>query len=148
MNQPRTPSLRPGSLALCFLCVLFLAPMGCRKSTGIPVYPVRGEVFVAGQPAIGAEVMFHPLGADPTRRFASATVQADGSFQLTTIKANDGAPPGEYAISITWCDEYRDEGERRTGPDRLQWRFYDPATSGLKFTVATGNNAVPRFDLN
>jgi hypothetical protein len=127
---------------------LVLLPVACGKRSPVPVYPVQGEVFVRGQPAAGAEVLFHPLSKEKDARPASATVEADGSFRLTTFSAHDGAPVGEYAVTITWRESTREEGETRYGPDRLRYRFSNPATSGLKVTVQADDNTVPRFNLD
>jgi hypothetical protein len=66
------------------------------------VYPVRGQViFVAPAPQ-RAMVIFHPLGqTDPSTRPSFATLAQDGSFELGTYSANDGAPAGEYAVPIS-----------------------------------------------
>jgi hypothetical protein len=143
MHQ-QNPRVRPGALALAGLAFL---PLACGR-TGPEVHPVRGEVFVGGQAAVGASVTFHALNAKETRWVPTATVEADGSFRLTTVSAYDGAPPGDYAVTVTWSDSYREDGETLNGPERLEWRYANPATSGLKATIKPGNNQLPRFDLN
>ena len=138
---------QPASGALFALAGLSLLPLAC-GGVASDVYPVKGQVFVRGQPAAGAAVTYHPLNADESGRIPTATVGPDGSFRLTTVSAYDGAPPGDYAVTITWCDSYRDEGETRSGPDKLQGRYANTAGSGLKATVQSGNNPPVRFDLN
>jgi hypothetical protein len=110
--------------------------------------PVRGEVFVQGRPAIGAAITFFPLQVEQPHEIPTAVVGEDGSFRLTTVSAFDGAPPGEYAITITWCESYRDEGETRSGPDWFRGRYAHPSWSGLKATIQPGDNHLPRFELN
>jgi hypothetical protein len=134
----------PTLLALALLG--FLSP-GCGGG-GSPTAPFAGQVFVQGQPAVGAAVMFYPLSPAEPRRIPTAVVEPDGSFRLTTLSAYDGAPPGEYAVSITWSDSRREDGETLTGPDRLRLRYAAPISSGLKATVRPGRNAPARFDLN
>ena len=60
------------------------------------------------------------------------------------VHQNDGAPPGDYQITV----EQRalvsgGEEPTRTGPNVLPPKYAKPATSGFKFTVADGENQVP-----
>jgi hypothetical protein len=64
------------------------------------VAPVKGRVFVDGVALADAVVGFHAIqGGDP-RRSADGLSEADGSFLLSTYAAFDGAPPGEYAVTV------------------------------------------------
>ncbi len=139
---------RRSPLAWLGLLALSLAAAGCGPASDI--YPTRGEAFAAGQPAVGAVVTFYPVNAEAgkPKRIPTAVVEKDGSFHLTTLSANDGAPPGEYVVTITWCDSYRDDGDTVTGPDRLQGRYANPQYPALRATIQPGKNELKRFDLN
>jgi hypothetical protein len=85
--------LRAMLLLMCFV------PLACSGSATHTVYPVHGEVFFNGKPAAGAAVHFHPLeGEESTPAFA--IVNEDGSFEMSTFGTNDGAEPGNYAVTI------------------------------------------------
>src|SRR5687767_10889460 len=89
------------------LAAFALAGAGCGPSDpGLkPVYPVQGSLFVKGKPAKGAVVMFHPLPLEtgrPTALRSRGTVGDDGSFRLTTYNTDDGAPAGEYVVTVYW----------------------------------------------
>ena len=128
-------------LALGFLLIGF----GCSKNPR--VYAVRGEVFVNGQPASGATIVLHPC--DKAKGLpAYATVQEDGSFKMSTYSKFDGATLGDYIVTVSWSDERIDDGETIFGPDKLGERYGKRESSGLKVTVQTGKNELPRFDLN
>lgn len=137
------------------LAPLALLPLAC--GGGPAVYPVRGEVFVQGQPAAGASVAFYPAqaaaavapGAAPTTRppIPTAVVDKDGSFRLTSLRAYDGAAPGDYLVTVTWSDVSRQDGDTVEGPDKLLWQYARPGQSGLKATIKTGDNKLPRFNL-
>jgi hypothetical protein len=94
-------------------------------------------------------VVFHRLGGDVEgNQKPMATTDAGGSFTLTTFKQNDGAPPGEYQITV----EQRaltagGEEPIRNGPNMLPPKFANPETSGFKFLVAEGDNRVPTIAL-
>lgn len=122
-----------------------LVPLAC-SSGRVTVYPVGGEVFINGRPTPGALVHFHPLDKEKCRP-AFATVQEDGSFQLTTYTKFDGAAAGDYAVTINWYDERRDDTETIQGPDKLQGRYLVPENSGLKVSICRGINQLPRLDL-
>ncbi len=98
--------------ALAALAVL--VTMGCHKADAdrVPVVPVAGAVVFDGKPTPGALVVFHPAQGDqsPTPP-AQGTVRDDGTFELTTYTANDGAPPGEYKVTIEW--RQTDQRQRR-----------------------------------
>jgi hypothetical protein len=131
---------------LVFACFL---PLACSRSSPgakVKVCPVRGEVFVDGQPASGAVVHFHPLDKEQGPP-AFAIVQEDGSFQLSTFSNFDGAAPGEYAVTINWRDQRQTEEETVIGPDRLGERYSKPDLSKLDAMVVQGENTLDRFDL-
>ena len=122
---------------------------GCLYSTGgtpadpRPVFPVRGQVFVNGRPAAGAVVVFHPEHepADPKGPRPRASVRADGSFVLGTHAAADGAPAGNYVVTVAW----RPGG---VGDDRLGGVYADPAQPRLTTVVLKGSNELPPFRLD
>lgn len=130
-------------VACVFACFI---PLACNSAPEPDVYPVRGEVFFNGKPAVGAAVVFHPVSADELSQ-AYATVQEDGSFELSTYGTYDGAEPGNYLVTITWREEEKVDGETVAQPDRLGERYANPKKSTLKATVTAGENVVPRYDL-
>jgi hypothetical protein len=112
-----------------------------------PVYPVTGQVFCDKKPAAGATVVFHPVGAKAEEALRPAgQVDADGVFRLTTYNQNDGAPDGEYLITVEWRPKKKTPFEADP-PDRLQGRYSNPQTSGLRARVERGNNEVQAFHL-
>jgi hypothetical protein len=67
---------------------------------------------------------------------ATGIVEADGSFKLTTYKAFDGAPAGEYQIGVVW------RASGKTGPSLIPARYNAAAKSGLTATIQAGKNDV------
>ena len=90
-------SRRPGGRFIA-VALLALAVSSCAKK----VYPVHGQLFVDDRPAAGAIIELNPVGAtrDAARPFGH--VDAAGAFTLSTFASNDGAPPGEYTVTIQW----------------------------------------------
>src|SRR5262245_35093303 len=107
------------------------ATAGCSQPTGPTLYPVRGQVLVNGRPAANAFVVLHPLGSsDPQAARPRGRVDANGTFVIGTRATDDGALPGDYAVTVQWFDNSRaKEGDAR-GPnatsDLLRGRYSDP----------------------
>ncbi len=87
--------------------------VGCHKSNSRPVFPVRGQFVFQGRPLAGAFVVFHPLdGSEPLTVEPRAHTGQDGRFVLTTYATGDGAPAGEYAVTVQWPEERPGEEDR------------------------------------
>lgn len=137
------------------------AAAGC-GGDGSGTYPVSGTVTVAGRPAAGALVLFHPQG--DKSQFANkpyATVKDDGTFVLTTYsdKPDGGAPAGEYKVTVWWPGKPKaaEKGAAITmgssekadgaGEDRLKGKYNNAAATPLKATVKAETNNLPPFEL-
>ena len=114
----------------------------------VETFPVSGRLFIRHQLVPGAYVVFHPVDRSSCQgRCAVALTDADGSFRLSTRERSDGAPAGDYIVTVIWPDYACpiDECEV-TGSlskhDRLRGRFADPATSPLFATVLPEVNYV------
>lgn len=115
----------------------FLGLAGC-GSAGL--YPVQGQLVYEDkeepvQELAGFEVIFT---SEKLGKSARGTIGKDGSFQLGTVKDNDGAPAGAYVVTVT--QPFR-EPERPYVGDRVVDRAYeDPATTDLKAEVKPEKN--------
>ncbi len=119
---------------------------GCGERP-VPTYPVVGQVFYRGQPLAEAQVVFHCV--DDSKQTANrpmAFTDSNGHFALTTMKPGDGAPPGEYAITVELRERVTiGEEPVRNGLSLLPERYRTPEKSGLRFRVEKGENQVPRI---
>ena len=138
-------SMRIGMLAASALIVI----AGCRGLAGPDCHPVRGQVRWNGHPLAEAQIVFHPQFA-AAEKFPQPIGQTDaqGNFVLSTFQASDGAPAGEYLITVELRD-LRQVGEEtvRDGRNLLPARFGKPQESGLRCTVVAGENAVPTLEI-
>jgi hypothetical protein len=99
-----------------------------------PTTPVKGKVTYQGKPLAGAIVTFHPLSKDPGFVRADALTNAEGTFQLSTYKANDGAIPGEFAVTVELRKPlFTPEG--KAGPNQLPTQFASADKTPLRVTV-------------
>lgn len=133
--------------------------VGCADDDGrLETYPVQGQVIINGQPAAGCTVAFVPN--DPKLRgqiMPGGKADETGSFSLTTYETDDGAPAGEYGVTIRWPAQKTWPGKAREmaidpvepiGPDKLQGRLSSPQKSGLTVTVKEEENILPPFEFS
>jgi hypothetical protein len=81
-------------------------PESAEKGTPIkkrPTFPVSGRVTVGGQTVAGATVTLYTYNPVLERYSATADGRTDeaGRFQITTYSSFDGAPAGDYAVTVT-----------------------------------------------
>lgn len=131
-------------------CALAALLAGCGPTNELPpCYPVRGQVLQAGKPLADAIVMLHPVSvAVEVRQKPVAYSDAEGRFSLTTYDSADGAPAGDYAVTVE-LRAPRMVGEEavRDGRNLLPVRYSKPETSTLTCTIATGENDIPPINL-
>jgi len=60
--------------------------------------PVSGVVKYQGKPVPNGSIAFHPVAGG---RQAMGLIQSDGSYTLTSYEQGDGAPVGEYQVTVT-----------------------------------------------
>lgn len=135
--------------ALVLICCAASLMIGCaEKSTELPVFPLQGTVMHKGKPLANALVALHPVNpTDPRATTCRATTGADGKFTISTYNANDGAPAGEYKVTIE-CYQLKGSGSSlEPGPNILPAKYSQPSTTDLSVQVAEGSNNSPTFEL-
>jgi len=134
----RVSEVRPLPIVLvAFLC------NGCDRSGGvIPVFPVSGKVFVGDVPAAQAHIAFHPLDAHDPR-----VVEPDGTFRLSTRRAYDGIPAGEYAVTVVWPSTSKKQDGKNAGPDLLEGRYARVESTPLHAHIVEKPNELEPFQL-
>ena len=141
----------PPTTKLLVACIpVLLLAVSCSKPDDghIPVFPVTGKVLVNGEPAPNARVIFHPL--DPELKlFPLGDADAQGVFQLSTYMKDDGAPAGEYTVTIVWQDPPPpgSAADAPSGPDRLKGAYANIADSKLKVEITERPNELQPFEL-
>jgi hypothetical protein len=124
--------------------------LGCSSGVQPPLcYPVHGKVSFKGKPLGESVVVFHRVGGDVEgNQKPMAITKADGTFELTTYSTGDGAPPGEYAITVE-RRALTTGGEEavRNGPNTLPPKYASPQSTDIKFTIIEGENEIPPIAL-
>lgn len=126
-----------------------LGSLGCSGSDR--TYPAEFQVLVQKTPAVGATVVLHPIGnADPLTPKPTGKVDASGVVKLSTFGQNDGAPPGEYAVTVVWYDvtSSPEQAVIIKGGDKLRGRYSQPASpSAPRVTIRKQTNQLPTLEL-
>ena len=127
-----------------------VATLGCgeAKPDRVAVYPAAGTITFKGQPMTGATVALHPKSAPaesvPTPR---ANVGKDGSFKVSTFNAGDGAPEGEYVLTVQWYKPIKQGTDLVSGPNVIPPRYSNPQTSDKVIKIAAGQNNLDPIKL-
>ncbi|HTN75911.1 MAG TPA: hypothetical protein VL096_11720 [Pirellulaceae bacterium] len=130
--------------------------VGC--GGGVPrCYPVSGSVTVQGRPAVGAIVILHPEGGSEALQKLRpyGTVDEFGKFQLNCNAPGDGAPAGNYKVTIVWeaadadpvAPASTDPEAVVMVPDRLGGKYSKPESTSLRATVDSRATELPPFQL-
>lgn len=140
MDRQRTqlPGLRWWVPTLALVLTVPLA--GC----GSGIHPVEGTVtWKDGTPAKELEGALIVFDLPEKQTTARGSVQADGTFRLTTKTDGDGALAGDYKVLIT---ERRKAGggpdPSEMAPGYMDIRYSDPRTTDLTATVKPGRNTI------
>lgn len=129
--------------------------IGCSRGpalpdNAVPVFKVTGNLTYKNAPMDGAVVSFHPASQPAGGRALAPTGSADasGQYTLNTYLTADGAPSGEYVVTIYWPGPssgkapVADGEDKPLAPDRLKGAYADPKTSKLRATVRDQDNAI------
>jgi hypothetical protein len=135
-----------------FCLLVFSTVLGCGSDNGrVKLYQVQGKVLVKGQPAEGARVVFYPTASEvggkqmPT---PAGETDSSGVYALESYGAKDGAPEGDYKVSVSWPEPPPANAQGIFDQkDRLAGRYSNPQTSKLTAHIEKGGGEVPAFDL-
>jgi hypothetical protein len=129
------------------LAAALLCPSCSKAPQRKPVYPAQGKVLYKGKPISPATVFFHPLDGSPERPIGKT--RQDGSYRLSTYSDKDGAPAGEYAVTVEWSPPIKTaDGDLEAGVNQLPAKYGKKDTSGLRAKITEGSNDVPTFELS
>ena len=139
-------------LGFLFFSGFVLLFSGCQgNDSSLPVLPYEGEVKINGKPISGATVIFHAKKTGEQFVLPSGTTDGSGKFRLTSNKEFDGAPEGDYAVTITWVKPVLNAVKSLDGDETvrnfLPAYLANPQTSGLVASVQKDLSISKSFDL-
>jgi hypothetical protein len=120
----------------------------CGRDDGrVPVFPVHGQVFLDGKAVPHAYVVFHPVGGSAQSDIhPRAHAEEDGSFWLSTYDSGDGAPVGDYVITVQ-AYKAQTESDNGNSPNLLPMPYANPKTSKLRAHVEASENELSALQL-
>lgn len=106
----------------------------------VPTHPVEGRLLLDGKPLAGAMVTFHRYNPTTKRYNSVCNGKTDemGRFQMSTYRGFDGAPEGNFDVTVTKAVGVDEEGE--PVKNQLPEKYGTPARSPLKVVVGQGTN--------
>lgn len=126
--------------------MIAIACLGCGgEDWQAETYPAHGRVTINGEPAGGAVVELHSTGEEPDARNSRpwAIVQEDGSYTLSTYEKGDGAPVGDYVVTLRWPPQ----ASEPTLADRLGGAYSNASRSERKVAITEGDNDLPPIEI-
>src|SRR5437868_7064181 len=128
--------------------ILLVGLAGCSRNAADGVYPVSGTVRYNGRPVANAQVTFHPVNeANPKAVRPVGKVDDQGRFTLTSFKEKDGAPAGEYRVTVVWylARPARLGSDETVSANYLPPKYASVETSELSVNVTPGTNELRPF---
>ena len=113
-----------------------------------PTFALQGWVTLEGKPVEGAMVRFYKKNLTMEGKFdfvGDGMTEADGTFGVSTYKAFDGIPAGEYTVTVVSSANLED-GTKPTA-NKLPARYARTATTPLRVVVKTDDKSVVTLDL-
>jgi hypothetical protein len=134
------------------LGVLSLA--GCSGEKPLTT-PVRGTVTYKGKPLSAGIISFYALKVDPglPNRTPQGSIDASGHYSLSTIRLDDGAVPGDYAVTVfippppAPIDEYS-KATANPNVALIPSVYADHLRTPLKATVHGPQSAAEQIDFD
>jgi hypothetical protein len=100
--------LRFAFLVGCLAAMVGLS--GCGGGSEFDTIPVKGKVVLADGGSLKGYAMknlrLSPNSTDAEARSASSSINEDGTFEMGTMRSNDGAIPGKYLVYATIMKNY------------------------------------------
>lgn len=106
----------------------------------VATYKASGQLLAPDGGAVAsALIVLHPVDAKHTAPKPRATTDAEGRFQLTTYDTGDGAPEGDFIVTVEqW---YRDD-PNEAPTNHLPPALGKPDSSGIRISIAKSENTL------
>lgn len=108
-----------------------------------PTFPVSGKLTLEGKPVVGGTITLHTYNTE-TEKWASVcdgVTDASGNFKLTTYSKFDGAPAGQYAVTVVKTGKGYYDGEIKE-QTQLPEKYATPATSPVRVPILENSNTL------
>jgi hypothetical protein len=156
----RVAGLRRGCAAFWVVILGVSVLAGCSKhgpppikGTKLAVFPVKGKLMMDGKPMVLAAIIFNPVTKFPkgsAQLQPRATADENGDFTVSTYGNGDGAPAGDYKITISWKGAEAvglTDGGRGELEEKAPEAYQTARTSKIRIKVKEEPNTLPTWDL-
>ena len=126
MRRQTDPTRGRMRLSLLPMLLAVATAVGCGDGRPKRV-PVSGQVLIDGKPLTQGFVRLTPKGARP----ATAEIDRDGRFTLSTFGEEDGVVEGTHAVAVIAAEQLGGNSQRWHAPKK----YARPDTSGLTITI-------------
>jgi hypothetical protein len=134
------------TVAAIAIAALLIATTGCGDGVArIPTHKAQGQVLWEGKPLANAFVVLHP--ENPELVPAQASTDASGNFTLTTFDTGDGAPAGDYKLTVAYYRPIKEGGSLVPGPNIIPPKYSDASRTELRVSIKEGENQLPPLTL-
>ena len=133
-------------LSFAMLGLPLLMAGGCsRGEVRVPTFAASGGLLAADeQPIANALVVLHPVDASSTAPKPRATTDGDGRFELTTYETGDGAPEGDFVVTVEqWLRDDPNEAPK----NKLPGAWSRPDSSSIRVAITKSTNDLPPIRL-
>jgi hypothetical protein len=152
--RPGRPALQPlhlaagGGAALLLLGFCLSGRWFTERPELVAVHPAQGQLCYQGRPLPAAAILLYPVaGKSGDAPRPHAICKADGSFVLGTYSDDDGAPAGDYQVTVQWFEKLDATAGDRNARNLLPARYARPDASGLVVRIGAGANHLPPLHL-
>lgn len=149
LNLGRGASWKLAGGSLLAGCIM-AAIVGCGGGDGrLTVHPVEGVITRDGKPLANALVALHAKAKPSSGESVAPNGQTDenGLFKLSTYDANDGAPEGEYAVTVQQYQPIKTANGIEPGPNVLSPKLSQPSTTDITVKIVAGPNKLSPIDV-
>ena len=133
----------PYGLTAAIVGIVAIVVVGCGPKRP-SMAPVKGKVLLNGQPMTAGSVGTVPAAG----RGSHADIQSDGTFELHTYSARDGALIGIHKVAVVAYDASGGKTpESEYGKLLVPKRYANYETSGLTIDVSADEANTPTLKL-
>lgn len=149
VKAPSSRSTLWGS-SVAVLSLLVLVLTGCSDGgpARLKVHPVSGRITLDSQPLPNAMIVLHPKDKSNPKHISSrAQTDAQGNFKVSTYDQGDGAPAGDYVVTVLFHRATETPDGVVPGPNLLSPQIASPDTSDIQVKVAEGQNELQPIEV-
>lgn len=144
--RSRVPTTSAALLGLLLMSAL----VGCfkGKSPWEVTHPATGVVTFKGRPVVDAELTFFPEDQsypDSVRPKAKST--EGGKFEVWTYVQGDGAPVGNYKVTVIHNEVSVSKNTIVAKPNDLPEKLSKRQTTDIQVKIVAGKNEIPSIDI-